>query len=182
MFEAPITNTNILNVPGELRCRTPGRIFPRALSEAFSPKPDGSGHLNSMRFPIVIHKDLDSDYGVTVPDFPGCFSAGDTTDDALSNAVEAIEGHIEGLLLDGGKIPVPNTVEHYRADEQFSDGVWALVDVDVSKLSGKAKRVNITLPERLLVQIDSFAARHGSTRSGLLAHAALEYVAAHDDR
>ncbi|MEO5917665.1 MAG: type II toxin-antitoxin system HicB family antitoxin [Luteolibacter sp.] len=135
-----------------------------------------------MRFPIVIHKDPDSDYGVTVPDLPGCFSAGDTTDDALSNAVEAIECHIEGLLLDGGKLPVPETVEHYRNEDRFSDGVWALVDVDVSKLSGKAKRVNITLPERLLVQIDSFAARHGDTRSGFLAHAALEYVAAHDDQ
>jgi hypothetical protein len=59
--------------------------------------------------------------------------------------------------------------------------VWALVEVDVSKLSGKAKRVNITLPERLLTQIDSFASKNGETRSGLLAHAALEYVAAHSE-
>jgi len=135
-----------------------------------------------MRFPIVIHKDSDSDYGVTVPDLPGCFSAGETTDEAFSNAIEAIGCHIEGLLLDGEKIPVPITVEHHLAEDRFPDGVWALVDVDLSKLSGKAKRVNITLPERLLVQIDAFAARHGDTRSGLLAHAALEYVAAHDDR
>jgi hypothetical protein len=99
-----------------------------------------------------------------------------------SNAIEAIECHVEGLLLDGEKLPVPESIEHYRAEEKFSDGVWALVDVDVSKLSGKAKRVNITLPERLLAQIDSFAARHGDSRSGLLAHAALEYVAARDDR
>ncbi|MES2705892.1 MAG: type II toxin-antitoxin system HicB family antitoxin [Verrucomicrobiota bacterium] len=134
-----------------------------------------------MRFPIVIHKDSGSDYGVTVSDLPGCFSAGSTTDEALSNAVEAIECHIEGLLLDGEKLPAPGTVEHHRSIPEFSDGLWALVDVDVSKLSGKAKRVNITLPERLLVQIDSFASRHGETRSGLLAHAALEYVTAHGD-
>lgn len=132
-----------------------------------------------MRFPIVIHKDSDSDYGVTVPDLPGCFSAGSTTDEAFSNAIEAIECHIEGMLLDGEAIPNTRTVEYYRGDESFADGVWALVDVDVSKLSGKAKRVNITLPERILDQIDSYAARHGDTRSGLLAHAALEYVASH---
>jgi predicted RNase H-like HicB family nuclease len=36
-----------------------------------------------MRYPVVIHKDLDSDYGVTVPDLPGCFSAGTTLDEAL---------------------------------------------------------------------------------------------------
>jgi len=135
-----------------------------------------------MRFPIVIHKDPDSDYGVTVPDLSGCFSAGATTDEALSNAIEAIECHVEGLLLDGEKLPTPRTVEFHRSGESFADGVWALVEVDVSKLSGKAKRVNITLPERLLVQIDAFAARNGDTRSGLLAHAALEYVAAHDGR
>lgn len=133
----------------------------------------------TMRFPIVIHKDPASDYGVTVPDLPGCFSAGATTDEAFCNAVEAIECHIEGLLLDGEHVPSPQTVEHHKQRKGFSKGVWALVDVDVSKLSGKAKRVNITLPERLLTQIDTFATSKGETRSGLLAHAALEYVATH---
>ena len=135
-----------------------------------------------MRFPIVIHKDSDSDYGVTVPDMPGCFSAGTTTDEALTNAIEAIECHIEGLMIDGEPVPSPRSVEYYRSNKIFRGGVWALVDVDVSKLSGKAKRVNITLPERLLVQIDSFAARQGESRSGLLAHAAMEYVATHEQQ
>ena len=135
-----------------------------------------------MRFPIVIHKDSDSDYGVTVPDMPGCFSAGTTTDEALSNAIEAIECHIEGLMIDGEPVPSPRSVEYYHSNKSFRGGVWALVDVDVSKLSGKARRVNITLPERLLLQIDSFAARQGGSRSGLLAHAAMEYVAAHEQK
>mgnify|MGYP001813656151 CR=1 FL=1 len=134
-----------------------------------------------MRFPVVIHKDKDSDYGVTVPDLPGCFSAGDTVDDALTNAVEAIECHVEGLLIDGETVPSGRTIEHHRKKRQFSGGIWALVDVDLSKLSGKAKRVNITLPERILLQIDSFASRTGDTRSGFLAHAALEYVSSHAD-
>ena len=111
---------------------------------------------------------------------PGCFSAGTTTDDALSNAIEAIECHIEGLMIDGQRVPAPHSVEFHRSNKSFRGGVWALVDVDVSKLSGKARRVNITLPERILVQIDSFAARQGGSRSGLLAHAAMEYVAAHE--
>ena len=135
-----------------------------------------------MRFPIVIHKDSDSDYGVTVPDLPGCFSAGTTTDEALTNAIEAIECHIEGLMIDEEPVPSPRSVEHYRSHKTYRGGVWALVDVDVSKLSGKAKRVNITLPERLLVQIDSFAARQGGSRSGFLAHAAMEYVATHEQQ
>jgi len=135
-----------------------------------------------MRYPIVIHKDPDSDYGVTIPDLPGCFSAGDTADEALNNAIEAIECHIEGLLIDGERIPRGMPIEDHRANTEFASGIWALVDVDLSKLSGKAKRVNITLPERILTQIDSFASRTGETRSGFLVHAALEYVSAHAEQ
>ncbi|MGK0189481.1 MAG: putative RNase H-like HicB family nuclease [Verrucomicrobiales bacterium] len=134
-----------------------------------------------MRYPVVIHKDKGSDYGVTVPDLPGCFSAGDTVDDALTNAIEAIECHIEGMIIDGEMPPSARTIEFHSKNRQFAGGIWALTDVDISKLSGKAKRVNITLPERLLVQIDSYASRSGETRSGFLVHAAMEYVSAHTD-
>ena len=120
-----------------------------------------------MRYPVVIHKDRDSDYGVTVPDLPGCFPARDTADEALSNVIEAIECHIEGLLIDGQKIPQGRPIEHYRGKRKFSSGIWALVDVDLSKLSGKAKRVNITLPERILSQIDTFALQTGDTPVGV---------------
>lgn len=132
-----------------------------------------------MRFPVVIHKDRGSDYGVTVPDLPGCFSAGETADEALNSVIEAIECHVEGLLLDGESIPLGQPIEHHREKRDFTSGIWALVDVELSKLSGKAKRVNITLPERILAQIDNYASRTGDTRSGFLAHAALEYVSTH---
>ena len=40
-------------------------------------------------------------FGVTVPDLPGCFSAGDTLAESLENTQEAIALHIQGMLLDG---------------------------------------------------------------------------------
>lgn len=130
-----------------------------------------------MRYPIVIHKDPDSDYGVTVPDLPGCFSGGSTMDDALNNAVEAIECHIEGMLLDGESVLHPRPVELHKDDPEFVGGTWALVTVDLTKLSGKARRVNVTIPERVLRLIDDYALRHGETRSGLITQAALEFMA-----
>jgi predicted RNase H-like HicB family nuclease len=130
-----------------------------------------------MRYPIVIHKDSESDYGVTVPDLPGCFSGGGTMDEALDNAVEAIECHIEGMLLDGEPIARPQSVEFHKDNPEFAGGAWAVVTVDVTRLSGKAKRVNVTIPERVLSMIDDHAARHGETRSGLLTQAALEFIA-----
>ena len=130
-----------------------------------------------MHYPIAIHKDFDTDYGVTVPDLPGCFSAGDTLDDALVEAVEAIECHIEGLLLDNEPIPAPKNIEDHRDNINYADAIWAVVQVDLSKLSGKSKRVNITVPERLLSIIDLYASQHGATRSGLIAEATVEYIA-----
>ena len=130
-----------------------------------------------MRYPVVIHKDPDSDYGVTVPDLPGCFSAGETSDEALNGVVEAIECHLEGLLMDGEPIPPPQAIEYHRQNPDYQDGVWALVEIDMTKLAGKTKRVNITLPERVLNLMDKYASEHGETRSGLITQAAIEYIA-----
>ena len=132
-----------------------------------------------MRYPVVIHKDKSSDYGVTVPDLPGCFSAGDTLEDALTQAVEAIECHLEGLLLDGDEIPPAQSVETHLKNRDYAGGTWALVSVDLSRLASKAKRINITLPERVLALVDEQAKREGETRSGLLARAALDYIGRH---
>ena len=132
-----------------------------------------------MRYPVVIHKDKSSDYGVTVPDLPGCFSAGETMEDALTNVVEAIECHLEGLLFDGEAIPEAQSVEVHQKNRDFTDGTWALVGVDLSKLASKAKRINITLPERVLALVDEQAKREGESRSGLLARAVLDYIGRH---
>jgi len=125
-----------------------------------------------MRFPVVLHTDDGVRYGVIVPDLPGCFSAGDTFDEALDSVHEAIELHLEGLIEEGGDVPVPRTIAAHRANPDFADGVWAAVDIDVSRYEGNAEMINVTIPRRLLVKIDEYAKSHGSTRSGFLAEAA----------
>ena len=129
-----------------------------------------------MRFPIVIHKGSCSGYGVIVPDLPGCFSAGDTLDEAIESAREAIACHIEGLLMDGEPVPAWASLEAHQANDDYRGGVWAIVAVDISKLSSKSRRINITLPERVLAIVDQAAVREGQSRSGLLARAAISYV------
>lgn len=88
--------------------------------------------LKATNFPIVIHKDRDSDYGVTVPGLPGCFSAGSTMDEALAMAREAIELHLEGLLEEGLPIPDPGTIEDHKRDPRCRGGVWAVVTAQAS--------------------------------------------------
>jgi predicted RNase H-like HicB family nuclease len=128
-----------------------------------------------VRYPIAIETgDADHAYGVVVPDLPGCFSAGDTLDEALTNAQEAILLHIEGLLDDGEPVPKASEIDRLRRKREFRNWTWAIVDVDMSQLGDRAARINVTLPQRILRAIDAHARRHGETRSGFLARAALD--------
>ena len=83
-----------------------------------------------MRYPIAIETgDVKHAYGVVVPDLPGCFSAGDTLDEALTNAREAILLHLEGLLDDGQPFPRPSAIELLRGKRSYRGWTWAIVDV-----------------------------------------------------
>jgi predicted RNase H-like HicB family nuclease len=132
-----------------------------------------------MQYPIFIHKDKNSAYGVIVPDLPRCFSAGDTIEEAIQNAHEAIECHLEGLLLDNESIPFKKSIESHLDNPDLKDGVLAVVEIDLSKISGKTTRINVSLPERFLKQIDEYTERHGGNRSGFLVDAAMSYMAEH---
>ena len=92
-----------------------------------------------------------------MPDLPGCFSAGDTLDEALTNAREATLLHLEGLLDDGQSFPKPSAIEQLRGKRGYRGWSWATVDIDVSELGDKAARVNITLPQRILRTVDAHA-------------------------
>jgi predicted RNase H-like HicB family nuclease len=132
--------------------------------------------MDVMQYVIVIHKDKNSDYGVTVPDLPGCFSAGRTIEEAVASAQEAIELHLEGLIEEGQAIPQPRTIEHHQSNPDYKGGVWALVYIDPSSLRLEAQRVNITMPRRVLEAVDRYVQAHGETRSGFLTQAATAMI------
>ena len=117
----------------------------------------------------LIHKEADSDYGVSFPDFPGCISAGSTLDKARAMGAEALALHIEGMVEDGDAIPEPSSLESVMHDPENRDGVAILVPVEAKS---KSVRVNVTLPEDALREIDAYAETLGFTRSGFLLTAA----------
>jgi predicted RNase H-like HicB family nuclease len=83
-----------------------------------------------MTFLVAIHKEPQSSYGVSVPDLPGCISAGDTLDEALLMAKEAITLHLEGMLEDGLELPEPTQdIEAFRSDPDYADAVWGAVQI-----------------------------------------------------
>ncbi len=76
----------------------------------------------------IIHKDVDSDFGVSFLDFPGCITAGATLDEARAFAEEALALHVEGMIEDGEAIPEPSSFEAVMADPANRDGVAILVE------------------------------------------------------
>ena len=127
-----------------------------------------------MNYPIAIESEKGKAFAVEVPDLPGCFSAGDDLDEALENAREAVAFHIEGLLDAGLPVPKPRTLVEHSGKRCYSGRTWAVVQVDLAALSGKARRLNITLPERVVRRLDAAAAKRGETRSGFLARLAVQ--------
>lgn len=124
----------------------------------------------SLRYTVAIEPGTGTTaFGVVVPDLPGCFSAGDTLDEALRNAEEAITGWIDAALDAGEAIPVPSSVEVLRHDMAFAGWIFAVVSIDPAALDDTVDRVNITLPRRVLRRLDALAKAKGETRSGFIA-------------
>ena len=125
----------------------------------------------------VVHKDPNSDFGVSFPDFPGCITAGSTIDDAKDMAQDAISLHIKGMLEDGENIPAPSKLEEIIDDPDYMDAV-AILLVSVSETKPRSVRVNITVPEDTLRKIDTVAKKKGMSRSSFLVHAAQNAIEA----
>ena len=123
----------------------------------------------------VVHKEPASDYGVSFPDFPGCITGGKTIDEAKDLAYEALMFHWEGLREDGEPLPAPKNLEDIVDDPENADAVAFLV-VSVPNAQGKAKRINITMPEETLRRVDAAAKRRGLSRSAFLTRAAQEVM------
>ena len=131
-----------------------------------------------MFYIALIHKDSDTAYGVSFPDFPGCIAAGDTFEEAIAHAREALAFHAEGMLEDGEDIPPPTNFDDIRADKH---GFWAedLDEAEVARVPllmniAAPKRVNISIDAYLLRAIDQAAKEQGMTRSAFLASAAMQ--------
>ena len=124
-----------------------------------------------MLYPIYVHVgDEGHAHGVTIPDFPGCFSGADDWDDLPRMVQEAIELYCEGEDLE---IPSPSSLDDLRQDPEYEGGEWVFIDVDLAKLDTRKERINLSVPVGALKVIDQYAAEQGATRSGFMVKASL---------
>ncbi|MDC9581916.1 type II toxin-antitoxin system HicB family antitoxin [Xenorhabdus sp. PR6a] len=134
-----------------------------------------------MRYPIYLHQADDGSFSGFVPDVIGCYFAGDTIDDAISDATNALDTYFE-YMSENGHTPVEaKTVADHLNDEDCNGGIWAYVDIDLTKYEGRTTKLNITLPQFLLVRIDDYVNSHREyhSRSGFFAELARRELAKH---
>jgi len=128
-----------------------------------------------MHYPIAIEPGTDATaFGVIVPDLPGCFSAGDTLDEAMAAAAEAAAAWVDAALDAGQAIPPPSSIETIQQSAEYAGWIFGIVTVDPALLDDTIERVNITLPRRVLKRLDALARAAGESRSGYIAHLTLE--------
>ncbi|MFT4198068.1 MAG: type II toxin-antitoxin system HicB family antitoxin [Pseudoxanthomonas sp.] len=126
-----------------------------------------------MRYPVMIEAGNDQTaWSAVVPDLPGCYSAGDTLDEAMEAVEEAAAAWIDAALDAGKAIPPPSSVQDAMAKGDFGGWMVAFVDVDPALLDDTIERVNITLPRRVLMRLDAKARAVGETRSSYIARMA----------
>jgi predicted RNase H-like HicB family nuclease len=128
-----------------------------------------------MRYPIVIETGTDETaFGVVVPDLPGCFSAGDSLDEAMRGAEEAAAAWIDAALDAGTAIPAPTSLEALRQNADYAEWSFGVITLDPALFDDTAERVNITLPRRVLKRLDAMARAAGESRSAYIAQLTME--------
>jgi len=114
-------------------------------------------------------------WDVVFPDLPGCVSQGDSVEDAMRNATEALALHIEGMVAEGLTLPAPSSLTaplpDWLRESAMVGEVQALLQVEVP---GRSTRINITMDVGLVDRLDAAARQDGTTRSGYLAQAVRE--------
>ena len=133
-----------------------------------------------MHYVAVIEKEPESAFGVWFPDVEGCFSAGDTLEEAVANAAGALRQHTEALESAGRRLGAPRNVDDVMRDKDVRKAVKTgalLFAVPLLADAGRTVRINISLDKALVDQIDAAASTRGLTRSAFIAQATREKIA-----
>jgi predicted RNase H-like HicB family nuclease len=136
----------------------------------------------TMQYPLYVHRDADTSFRASFPDFPGADISGNSLEELKRHAQDIVE-----LMYDGSEqlIPAPtcDTSELRNLEMDDGEGIWAFVDINMSRVTSRVVGLRISLREALLDQVDSAARQRHLTRSAFFTLAALhELETQGDDR
>jgi predicted RNase H-like HicB family nuclease len=123
-----------------------------------------------MEYIAYLHKEKNSDFGVSFPDSPGCVTAGRTLEEARAFAVEALSLHMRGMAEDGEALAEPSTLDDVAGDPALRGAVAFPVSADAPE---KTARIHITARDSQIEAIDRLARARGMTRSAYMVQSAV---------
>jgi len=115
-------------------------------------------------YPVVIHKDANTDFGLSAVDFPAT-CGGETPEEALQLGEDLLREVVQDYLSDGRALPEPTAIAAIPPDLLEGAVLVSLVPVTIP---GPAKRISVTMDPDLIDAID----RVTTNRSAFLASAA----------
>lgn len=130
------------------------------------------------RYIAIIDHNEDGVLFASFPDAPGCNAAGDTEEEVVSAATDALAEWASDVVANALELPKPRSYTQLLKSEEFPQlGKGGMIaTIPLLKLSGKLAKANISLDAGLLENIDEEATRRGMTRSAFLASAATEML------
>lgn len=134
------------------------------------------------KYYAIVHQEGESAYGVWFPDLPGCFSAGDTEDEAIVNAKKSLRLYAEGAEENEQNLPAPRSAKELNADPDvrasLAEGNGFFVCVPLIMNSGRTRRVSLDLDVGLIAAIDAVRKESNLTRKAWFEQLARESVLA----
>ena len=125
-----------------------------------------------------VYKDPASSFGVSFPDLPGCYGAGETYDEAIESAKISLREYALAVADDGDQMPEPRT--HSTLGSNTAESIElkeAAFVIEVPLVTmGSKRRVNVSLDDKVLAAIDRACVLTGVNRSVFLTEAAKDWL------
>lgn len=130
-----------------------------------------------MKYPLYIRRDGATNFNASFPDFPRVFAQGNSIGEIKINAKRAVELMYDhsGQLI---SVPAYDVSELHALDMDDGEGIWVFLEVNLARATSQAIRIQVSLPDELLTQVDLTAREHKMTRSSLITQAVVGEVAA----
>lgn len=101
----------------------------------------------------LIHKEPNTGFVVSFPDFPGAITVASMLEDLRSQAEEALALHFEGMQEDGDEIPIPSPLYLIAMSDEYKDAAAVLV-IKAPETASPSVLINVTIPDQMLKRID----------------------------
>jgi len=126
-----------------------------------------------MLYPVSFLKQSNASYKIEVPDLPGCNASASSIEEGFKAIKHAITSHLMILAEYGEKIPNGSEIAEFEG--MHSKAIWGIIEIDITPYLGRSHKINVTLPELLIKQIDDRVTKSENykSRSGFIASACI---------